>query len=1281
MPRTYTAPELSRLGGDYNVATRAEVKDAGGTWRELTNYAGTGRNYFESARWSRSIDQPVMTGTVSFLREVLGWSVAPLITASPINQVAAAYSALLAGGRAIRLTTAATALGVAPVAGDWKEMFLGRIDDPAWGGDDGTATVTISDPGAWLLETNIEAERVYSDAVGQPLETVIQQILADNPSAPLTALLGGAVTLYTPVSPGWNIKQFTQAKVNVFEAIRALAQQIGWDVRFQYDAANVLRLTLFQPPRGKTVADYTIAVSGYYELPQLDQAEADIRTKIAGSYVDAATGARLTRFVQSDAAHTDQFGIRYMEVNEAATSNIDSATEMDLMLTAIKSDLQDPVATHVLVAPYFWIAELGDLASHAANSVHYDVAQLLAVVSIEHTLSATGESTALTTRGKVAGSYKAWLALQSDGTVDATPVVLKNFRWADAETTRTYAWTRGDRVTSVWVYDRLVAVGGGDGWPVAGDLPTAVLLAGFDSYVAQKPPAGFQRYVQVEPRSAVAESGDVRRAIVDPAPSALAGKIRATRTNGIADLAIEIAGVASNWPVTAQLYEDDPNGAAIYTAIVTTPQTIDKLSTGAAVLGARALPLRELRRWYLKLTDVGGEVAWAFSSADRDPLPSGSATASDYRPAPSLAISYDTDTDTIRVTVPGGKTKTYAVAGGGVATYTVGDLLDDATVENALARGVTTADYLVEVQGGGVWVTVWKGPLHGATAAGPSLEVTQTRGPTSDSLAYVAPLGTVELSINGGAFSTAPASPIVVSRPGAGAASLTYTFRLSLNGQVVTESVDVLAIDADTNTVTPDLSAPQSVPTTTTTAFTPVTSNPSGGAAPSLFVTLRGTTGTGSVSGAIADGVEKAITSGEVITANRPAFGTTVQASADFRSVIGAGGTARIVRTILNQVKTTFGPSLDVVATPGPTSYSIAYAASGAVELSISGAAYSAAPASPIVVTRPAAGAAALEYTFRIIADGQTVTNLVTVQPIDADTNTVTPDLVVTAAVPAATTQDWTYSASNPSGGAAPTVTVRLRGTTGTHSIIGALADGTEYTISGGTTTVNRPAFGTTTNASIEFKAIIAGGGVERIQRTVLNQVKTSFGPSLVVTPTPSSGSYSLAYSGTWDTLLLSIDGGTYSAPAASPIVVTRTSSDHVYSFKATRDGTDVVQSITVPALASSAPTGMTAGSVTLDTAASNEVLVTFTPVGPTPDHYTIKRWNRAVDTGWVVVFASTLGNSFHDNLFTAYGYDLLTSGGIGALEIDYRIEAWNASAQQIAEFEFGTHGVIRYTV
>lgn len=113
-------------------------------------------------------------------------------------------------------------------------------------------TVTVASLNATTIGT-VESLTVNASATTQPtivrqstaVEYVIQQLLNDT-----TVNSGlGAISLYTPVSPGWQIRPYRQERTRLLEALRALAIQIGWEVRYRYDASNLHRLTFFEPPR------------------------------------------------------------------------------------------------------------------------------------------------------------------------------------------------------------------------------------------------------------------------------------------------------------------------------------------------------------------------------------------------------------------------------------------------------------------------------------------------------------------------------------------------------------------------------------------------------------------------------------------------------------------------------------------------------------------------------------------------------------------------------------------------------------------------------------------------------------------------------------------------------------------------------------------------------------------------------------------------------------------------------------------------------------------------
>jgi hypothetical protein len=85
------------------------------------------------------------------------------------------------------------------------------------------------------------------------------------------------------------------------------------------------------------------------------------------------------------------------------------------------------------------------------------------------------------------------------------------------------------------------------------------------------------------------------------------------------------------------------------------------------------------------------------------------------------------------------------------------------------------------------------------------------------------------------------------------------------------------------------------------------------------------------------------------------------------------------------QEQTVFGPSLTVTPTPGSTSYSLAYTSTGTLTLSIDGGAYASPAASPIVVTRNAYLGATQVYTFKAVADGQTITATVNIPAVETN--------------------------------------------------------------------------------------------------------------------------------------------------------------------------------------------------------------------------------------------------------------------------------------------------------
>jgi hypothetical protein len=399
--RAATAGEFTALLDTLHTRhlLKVEVLNADDAWVNLS--ALQGYDWVESVSIDcERIDQPISTASVTLRREAPHrLSLAPLMEASLPNIWSAVYAPLLDVGTPIRISCAVVARGTLDSAATYRPIFQGRIDRVEWASD--PLVLSCSDDGAWLMDTQIETTVEYGSAVGVAIETVMQAILDDWPS------VLGTVTLDVPVSPGWALHKYKQDRVKVLEALRALASQIGWEVAFSYDASDVFQLTLFETDRAKTTPDKTIGPSQYLDIRALSLELDNIRNVVLVPYYDT-TGAPQTESA-SDAPSISKLGRRYMEIQEAATSNIDSTTEAQALADAVVSDLVQPPVTHEVEMPLFWPAQFGDLYRFTANGVHYDTDQDLAVVGVRHQWKDGVGLTTLACAGKPRGAYREWL--------------------------------------------------------------------------------------------------------------------------------------------------------------------------------------------------------------------------------------------------------------------------------------------------------------------------------------------------------------------------------------------------------------------------------------------------------------------------------------------------------------------------------------------------------------------------------------------------------------------------------------------------------------------------------------------------------------------------------------------------------------------------------------------------------------------------------------------------------------------------------------------------------
>ena len=375
----------------------------GSTWYDLTDLEGF--DFVESADITDNIDSPTMTAKVSLLQRHGLLNLWSQDEDSKLNNLSGSYDPLVKSQREVKIETATMPEGVDPISGDWVNVFEGKINGRVEQSR-GKLTFNCIDKGGDLMRTFIETQRTYGSSTGVAVETEMQQILTDNSTG---------VTLYTPTSPSWNVKEWIQQKEPVMTALRRLAQQIGWECKYRWDSGtSAWRLTLYQPDRTKSTADYTFGADDnlvYDKKPAID--DTNIRNAVKVIYTDAV-GQDPTEVTVTDATSISDYGRRYMEIQEDSSSNIDTSTEANLMANAILNDLKDPILNVQVDSAYLFFVETGDLYTFPADDgYNWSSDTDLAVTAYTHKLTRKSARTMLTLQGKVTGAYRNWLDMEA----------------------------------------------------------------------------------------------------------------------------------------------------------------------------------------------------------------------------------------------------------------------------------------------------------------------------------------------------------------------------------------------------------------------------------------------------------------------------------------------------------------------------------------------------------------------------------------------------------------------------------------------------------------------------------------------------------------------------------------------------------------------------------------------------------------------------------------------------------------------------------------------------
>lgn len=377
-------------------------------WIDMTTLYGY--DWVNSTTITDNVDNPTATAEILLKRSIFNYVLSPLVANSKAN----VSGVLVDVYKKIRVSVAVMPVRATPSSGDYVQIFIGRISSVDWAAD--LITLECRDLGGDLIDLWLETIMVLCTSA-TAVQTVMQTILTA-----AGALVSQTFTLYSPNgsggtpynpsdAPGWNINPTVSTQPNqqimpVLTALQTLADQLGWSVKYRWQAnTSAYQLVLFNPRAGVTSLR-SFASNQYFSVDSLTVAQQDIRNYCVVTYYD--NNGQPQSVVSQNATSITKYGRKYMRVAEELTSQLATSTDAQKMADAAINDLALPIMLQQVRMPLFWPVETGDTYTFKANGIHYDSDQLLSVYEWKHELTPDKASTTLSLRGKPVGRQATW---------------------------------------------------------------------------------------------------------------------------------------------------------------------------------------------------------------------------------------------------------------------------------------------------------------------------------------------------------------------------------------------------------------------------------------------------------------------------------------------------------------------------------------------------------------------------------------------------------------------------------------------------------------------------------------------------------------------------------------------------------------------------------------------------------------------------------------------------------------------------------------------------------
>lgn len=317
---------------------------------------------------------------------------------------------LLSPNRRLTLDVRATPEGQQP--GSWVTIFDGLLDSVRVRDNASRVEVRARDWAKVMQATMMPGDRQYGTVGGERFDNVIQQMLTDYiPNAPTLTVVG---------TPNFFVEPYTPAFGSVWDAAQELVTQVGWYLGMRRGPDGQYRLTLMDPPRSKTTADFVYTGDDVITA-DVDRSDRDVRNAFLVRYVDAATREPTQYplagpFVNQESVDALGGLQKLMVIDLGSTSQIGSAAEAQTLVERANHDLSSLFEGTQVTLPI--TPELNLFDTVAVEVEQIGNRQLFAVDSLQHEVSipASGGNatfrTVISGLSRVVGKRHQWLDLE-----------------------------------------------------------------------------------------------------------------------------------------------------------------------------------------------------------------------------------------------------------------------------------------------------------------------------------------------------------------------------------------------------------------------------------------------------------------------------------------------------------------------------------------------------------------------------------------------------------------------------------------------------------------------------------------------------------------------------------------------------------------------------------------------------------------------------------------------------------------------------------------------------